>query len=516
MNKRLIELFDIIRSLNPDRVQSIESELLELAKCEPPSVFEDAIRFVNQIIASYKHSPIKQAQQQLFTQYFNLVEKHERIKLISGDEERSAKNRIETTQAFALVPQQDYDSLEWFQRLASIQISSPLSAAIDAAQRRNILQNTVFETLFRFIQTLDRQRAFQWQLSLCCSKDELIDPDIARDLLRAWQVESELPKNVLRQVLDWSNNEQQHRHWPKIIQEADRLLRRHSLTAWKHKMPLGSAHMETLKGMTPFKDEVSLLSWVHQSLNALGDSVDHFIRLAEKHHRVCPDKWRRFLLHRELEMVYELIDPFLLLSDLLFNSPDAASTLAYAIFAIHPERKEQWQEELAVNCKRIIRQAFLKDLKQGRKPLATISRFCLGDKEFTTEIHQQLDGVTEDFSSLEQREHIEGRLAIIYSSYLFQIMLQKEVIRRYHRMMQLLHHDNLQRLFGPSSSFARIEKQLGTTLLELSTIASESRKYLHIRQRLEKENEEIIAAELAFIKHIRKLRSQRIRGLLAL
>ena len=75
--------------------------------------------------------------------------------------------------------------------------------------------------------------------------------------------------------------------------------------------------------------------------------------------------------------------------------------------------------------------------------------------------------------------------------------------------MRMIHEDSLNRLLRKE----QLEElqPYRDVLLDLSIIASESRKYLNIRQALEKRLDEIIAGEHEFLENVRQIRSKYIR-----
>ncbi len=521
---RLWQLLERFRALNPLTASMVEDEVFALAGELGPAQFPRLVRFVEDVLAHYLDSPVKREEREVLREYYYFLDRLA-VKLIGPGDATPAAVAVPGAPAppppppvVALVPESLFTSLQWC-TLTSIQdVPIDVERAVDAAKRRNFLVDSVLEPLFRLLLLVDRERAFAWQLELCSRRDRPIDPDVARDLLRAWDREPTLPDAVLHRVLAWSEDVKTFRHWPAVTQEADRLLHRHSLLRLVAAAPLRTGLGQRLRRLAPFDQPDKLRLWLAAAVQQMGRSVEFFCDQAERltgeagGSGVGGQEWRRAALFQELVWLEQMVPPLLLLSDLMLLAPTGAYDFAMAVFGFTHEAKRGWEDVLTNQCRRAIRRAFVADLKYGRPVTETIRRLCFGDQAFEREMHQELDVLKETFDSVGQREIVVDKLAVIYASYREAGLLATELGRRYRRLMRVLHEDNLRRVLGPEQM--RELPRLGHVLVDLATIAADSRRYLSMRRALDKQIAEIVAADLDYTQTIRSLRATYIRRLL--
>jgi hypothetical protein len=219
-------------------------------------------------------------------------------------------------------------------------------------------------------------------------------------------------------------------------------------------------------------------------------------------------------MFREIVWLHQMMTPLLVLSDLLLRAPTGSYQFALAVFGFTDDSRLTWKQHLAVHSEKVVRRVFVNDLKNGRKPLASIKMLSFGDDSLVDELRGELDLFTEDFDSVRQRGIVVGRLAAVYASYKEDMLLTTEVGRRYRRLMRVLHEDNLRRLLD-DTQMAEVQS-MGDVLLMLATLAASSRKYINARRSTINNTAELIAAEMDFILEIRAKRAGVIQQLLGL
>ncbi|MFT5128478.1 MAG: hypothetical protein ACI8W8_002089, partial [Rhodothermales bacterium] len=374
----------------------------------------------------------------------------------------------------------------------------------------------VFETLFLWMQRIDRERAIAWELSLCKDDGPANDPDICRDLLRAWETVDVLPQDVLRQVCEWSNSPRLCRQWPAVVEEADKLLRQHVLQSWFEKIEPIAQETRSLARLAPFRVDRRMRRWYNACIDSFGDRISFFVRqarLLSEDNQVAAER-RQDILMRELHGIAHLTTPLLLVSDLILATPTGAVDFAMAIFGFSEISRQRWERSLEDKAKQVVRRAFVLEMKNKHSPEATIRRLSFDNEELCENTLAELDLCTGEFDSLAQREVVVNRLSGTYASFRHDSLLATELGRRFRRIMRVLHEDNLHRVLREDQ---RPELEgLRATLLEVAIVTSESRRYLGLRRALEKTTDEIISAEAQYLESMRALRTRRIQQILGL
>lgn len=512
-HQKLLKLFDVFGLLNPDHVQMVEHELFALARQLGPESFPEIADKAREVLRCYLDSPLKSNERDLLREYYYFVNQASRRLLAEG--ELAELPPPVPNQSLALLPAAAYSPFQWLQVTSKAGLPDPLTRAVDAVQRRHQVVDSVLETLFSVLLELDREQAFAWQLDLTGSADQPVDPDLARDLLRAWQREDDVPVEALQRALRWSEDEQSFRHWPAVTLEADALLNAHWLRRWMAAGEPRTSAERVLRYQQPFRNSDHLLRWLKGAIEQMGMSIDFFSSQAEaltRDHPPAEDDWRRAALFRELVMLHRLLPLMLVQTDLILNSPNGAFEFAQAIFGFTNEHRRSWQAALIRQSQKAVRRFFLNDLKLKRKPLGTIRRLCFGDEALEVRIVAELDLISGEFDSVKQLDLVAEQLCGMYASYREGPLMAQEIGRRYRRTMGVLHEDNLRRLLSPEqlAELAGFQE----VLLDLATIAAESRRFLSQRRALERTVEELMAIELEYLQRIRAVRARYLRAAL--
>lgn len=511
----LLEVFD---SLNPEMVALVEPALFAAGRRFGPDDFATVTRKAEEILASYLASPVKRAETAMLHEYYYFVDRVAKRMLTESTLTRPA-GAPANPGCLALVPEHFYSSLQWCRVAASPEIPLDVRRAVDAAQRRNLLVDSVLEPLFRLQLRLDAEQAFAWQLALGQRPDRPPDPDVARDLLRAWCGQPELPGPVLARAMLWSEDQKSFRHWPAVTQEADRLLRQQGLARHFQRSPPRSALAARLHLLAPYDHAERLRAWLRRAIQQLGDCVAFFARVSDAVNRADPgaaatQAWRQAALFRELVWLQQILPLLLLLADLLLASPNGAYEFAMAVFGFTREERAAFHERLYRECRQVVHRRFLDDLRRQRPVTETIKALCFGDEDYERLVLGELDFALKEFDSYRQRDLVVDKLAVMYASYRENEALAKELARRYRRLMRVLHEDHLRRVLSPEQ-FAQT-RDLGPVLLDLATIAAGSRRFLEMRRAVDRSIEEIIAADMDFTATIRGLRARQVHQLFGL
>lgn len=517
LKDKITGFFETFRTLNPELVGMIENELYQIGPELGTDYFADAVAFGEELVGFYTESPVKRAEGEVLGEYYFFLDRASKQLQAAGDLPRENGSGHGSATTMALVPKEFYDASKWYTLTAKASVPRDIVHAVDALRRRNELVSSVIEPYFKFLLLLDRDKAFAWQLELCADQEKPIDPDVARDLIRVWRAETELPATAIECVEAWSSDVRALRHWPAVVEAADSLLRKQALLKWLAGQSGQTQQMRRLKFLAPFDDQDRLLRWLKQIIAGMGVSVNFFIQESEKNTGKdgthADAEWRQNALFRELVWLEQMLTPMILLGDLILSAPDGAFDFAMSVFGFTQEYKKSWEGILEKQCREAIRRCFLTDLKRSRTPVETIKRLCFDDADFEQEILAELDIVTEDFDSMGQRAIAVEKLTAIYSSYREQPLLNTEIGRRYRRLMRVLHEDSLRR-FLTAEQLQTVMNGMRGILLDLSMIASESRKFLSIRRSLDLTTEEILAAEMDYVQSVRVLRASYIHRLM--
>ena len=166
---------------------------------------------------------------------------------------------------------------------------------------------------------------------------------------------------------------------------------------------------------------------------------------------------------------------------------------------------------MRISAEKIIRRAFMQDLKAGRTPEETIRKYTFGDDIAFNNLSNELDLVSRQFDSIRQREKVVASLAIFYAGYRREAMLGVEVARRYRRLARILHDDFLGRFLDNN----RLDELRSNGFLrELYTMAALVKRFLDHRRALQMSVEEMVASEIEFSAEVRERRLRIIRQLI--
>ena len=514
MNADFHRFQEAFKSLNAEILGACEDDLFAYADAHGPALFDDARVFADSLLQRFLDSGVKQAEHAVLGEYFNFLEVAKQRLLVEGNFPDTPPAPEGSSPSLALVPASQYSSLQWAVMNSQPEMHEDLMRAVDATRNRNTLVLTVFETLFLWMQRIDLSRALEWQASLCEDDGPAHDPDICRDLLRAWRTVDDLPLPILARVCEWSKSPRLYRQWPAVVEEADRVLRQHALRSWFAEFAAQTSETRALKNLTPFRADRRMRRWYNNCIDSFGDRIAFFVRQASllTADSAASAQRRQDVLLGELRGIAHLTAPLLLVSDLILDSPTGAVDFAFAIFGFSEVSRERWERVLEEKSRRIVRRSFLIDLRNSRPPDGTIKRLSLDNEEMCQLCLGELDLYTGPYDSLQQRDIVVNRLASNYASVRHDQLMGSELGLRFRHTMRVLHEDNLNRILRQDQ---REElASLLPTLLELAIVATESRRFLALRRALEKSTDEILAAEERYLESMRALRTRRIERLL--
>ncbi len=512
--QRFRDLIERFRMLNPEQIELIEQELLTFAEQHAAKAFPILKEEADIVLQLYLDSPVKRAERGGIEKFYYFLNKVSKKMIDAGE---IPETQPENPASVALVPRHYYNTVQWLTVKSKADVPDGIATAIDASRRRNELIDSVLEPLFRVMLKFDFKGAIKWQLAQAGDHDAPCDPDVARDLIRAWTTEIErLPDEAVRKVIEWADDEMVFRHWPAVTAQADAFLRRLCLLHWYKSDASRKPSLAKLRARHPFMDNEKLLRWLKAGVTKLGESIDFFCEQSET---IASDElaeddrtWRQDAMFRELVWLSEVIRPLLLLSDLLLAKPSGSLTFSMAVFGFTTEFKQRWNARLIEQCRKAVRRCFIRDMVNKRKPHHTIHKLSFGDDVFEQNLLSELDIVSETFKTLEQREIVVERLAHSYASYRAEPLMAQEFGLRYRRMMRVLHEDQLRRVLR-EEQFKEVQ-EFADILIDLSTIASLSRRFISDRRALDRSTEEIVAADADYQKEIRSLRARHIRQML--
>ncbi len=516
---RLHAEIDELFNLNPDRADMRREHMLALAEQCPPECFEEFSRRARKLVDSYLEAPWKAAGRGVLGQYFEAV-RHGAQRLIDRGELAGTALSSETDEGGdrprqALQPLRDAGSRERGRILHEARIPTTLNAAVDAYRNRASRVSSVLEVMFCILLRIDRDAAFDWHLALVDQCRDNLDPELMRDLLRAWRTALPLPKNVREQVLSWSTNPEFLREWPAVVRQADALLQRTALGLLGTSPAPSNSHLRLLHALAR-EDRASraeLRRWLDVAIQSLGETIDFFVRTAD----LTPERdsdaadgrpdWSRPAVIRELESIEALYPSLLLLADIVLRTPDGAANFAYALFGFTEGGWHRWRAGLEAHAREVVTNLFLRNLREHRSAVPAIERLTFGNENLLLKLKGHLDLMSGQFLSIADRDAAAGELAPYYASFREQEFLAREVTRRYRRLMRVLHGDNLNRIVGDQAErFAE-----SAALRELSSLAAEARAYLSHRRDLHAPLNDTLAAEADFMHMIRRQRAAAIR-----
>ncbi|MCJ8328909.1 MAG: hypothetical protein HRT89_19790 [Lentisphaeria bacterium] len=505
MKESIDKIFDDFKSLNPLLLEEIKPALNKLAKDCPEDQHDYIFDQASQLIEYYLKSPIKLSEKNTLSNYYKQLETTSKKMISAG----KVNVLDQADQSSSLIPANYFAAHDWIKLQIESNLSANIITAVDAIRERHNSVDSVLESLFIFLLKLNEDKALAWQLALC---DEAVDPDISRDLMRCWRTfysGSVMPAASVEILARWSEDELIYRHWPTVSKEADQLIRLQSLMQLYH----SSAKFRLtgkLRSLYPFTNNEDLLDWYIEAIHQLGESVDFFSNaVLELQSNETVDERRQNAIFMELKWISQITPLLMNMSDMLLNRPDGALTFAMSIFGFSPSYKEKWFDILVHYSSIAVRKCFLRDLRYNRSTMETIKVLSFGDEHIQKRIHEEIDLLHEQFDSIKQREIAVNILAHVYADYRKDGLIAQEIARRYRRLMRVLHEDLLNQVL--SKEHLKELEPMRETLLDFSVIASESRKYLGSRRALEKSTEELMATEMDYTQHVRKMRSRYFR-----
>jgi len=507
----LLKEIENLYSLNPDLELRKFYSIYEVAKCVDSSHFEEFSHHAECLIANYLSSSYKFAERTILGDYFTILQDNTKRLVARGDLPKHVDDRIQESSSVALAPSNLYSQYEWCTLIAKSDIPMPVINAVDACQKRNRLLNSVVEIILRVLLEIDEKLGLRWQLDYLRKNEDCLDHDILRDMLSAWLTVDILPREALAYVEKWSGDDNLQRQWPSVVCKANRVLRKHALRSWLAKNSVNTgvlAHLALLIKKEMIGDK-KLLRWLESSMIKIADAIEFFIALSTTKEK--QQDWQQAALLREIRTISELFEPIMLLSDLILAMPSGAFSLAMTIFGLTGSGKVLWQERLEKQARKAVLRMFLNQLRLHKTPVEVIKRLSFGDEEFYNRLISKLDILSHNFDSLDVRNWVADKLAVYYASYREPQLIAMELSKRYRNLMRVVHEDNLRRLITEEQFKEVCEYKF---FQEISTIASEARKFLNKRKSTKSSLEQLLAVEMDYISSANNRRLAIIHRLL--
>jgi len=498
-----------LEDLNPDLSGVALRQLDELAKACDPADFGVVAEEVRKLVDIYLDTPTIRVGKGILKEYFTALERTATRLLeageISAPVTTAEKSSQSFSQALVLYSAFDYGALDRCKILNRAEIPETLSNAADAFRRRIEVVDTVFGIGFRVLWQMDCSRFQDWAVEYLKENEGTLSPEVIRDLLWVLRNEKSLQGSMLEWVLRWCGDEALLEHWPLVVRYADRLADRLYLRQWQTNAITprnGSlAHLKLLVKNERVDDD-RLLSWLENTLLNFGESIERFISL-DREIAAEEEDWLHQALISELRSLEATYQPIIVLADHILAEPDGAAKLAMAFLGVVGKGLREWENAMREFSEKVIRRAFLVDLKMGRTPVETIRAYTFGDQAAFALICNELDLVSQQFDSIAQREVVVRKLSIFYASYRRAPLLGQEVARRYRHLARILHEDFLRNHLS-AEEMAEFEKN--GFLQELYTMGSRAKRFLDHRRALEMSVEEMVASQIEFIAETRARR----------
>jgi hypothetical protein len=520
--QELLGLLDRLTDLNPEQSYEERRHLLELADHVGDCGFEPVAGRVRRLIELYLASPVKRLGRDIMTEYFQELARGAKLLAEAGEiaPQKQIPEAASHSLSTALIPRTNdvFSCLDRCKLLNRCSIPQPLTKAADAYRRRLEVVSTVLEIGFQVLWRVSPEHCQQWLLAYLDEHDGNLDPDILRDMLSVALGKPQVNRQLLAWAERWGADESLWEYWPYLLSYADRLLCRQALQRWRRGVkPRGhlQAHLLLLTEKLGFSDD-SLLEWETEALEEIGDGVQRFMSLSAetlegKNLSKEDEAWRQAALFSELHRLEALFRPVLLSADQVLRLPDGATKLAMAFLGLTGAGLENWEERVQKMSERLIKMAFLRDLKEHRSPVETIRRMTFGDSQAFNAICAELDLLTEQFDSLQQRDKVVKVLAIYYASYRRADILSSEVSRRYRNLRRVLHEDYWLNILDKPQHDALTASGM---LKDLNSLAAAARQFLDRRRSQEATLEEMLASEMEFTRFVRQKRLKIIHSLL--
>ncbi len=509
-----------LRLLNPDLSETELNEIYRLAGEAGGKHVAQVCHLTEELIERYLESPQKTMAAMVLEEFFDYIQASARLLVAEGEIRQPnppETDREEEPPSMALVLRTGFSSLDSCRVLNRARVPRELVKAVDACRRRNELVGSVIEYSLKTAQLMDLEAAGQWQLDYLRRHRKELDPDIVRDFLNAWLGRESSRPEMLAWAEEWSADEDLLEQWPEVIRKADRLLFLHALKAWQRSFPARNsslAHLSLLIRRKKLGDD-PVLTWLNAALIDIGESVRTFMgldRTRTGQNENGEKQWRSAAMLKEITRIESLFTPLMLAANLILSVPNGAYRFAVAFFGLVGKGREEWEQRLLQLAETAVRRMFLRGLKERRKPIEIIRKLTFGDETALARLRGELDWTTESFDSLEQREKVTRHLAFFYASYREPKLLAAEVAQRYRNLMRLMHEDNLRRVLLPEHFEILREADI---IRDLSAVAGDARRFLGRRRALETDLEEMVAAEMDFVRGIRRLRLRIVHQLLS-
>ena len=504
--QRLDQYFDALSDLNPHAVEPERHAMIALAGALDAGSFDYFGDRTQQLIKAYLASPVKTSQNEILDAYFALLSQAGR---------QLAPPRPPGRREEALARHAPALGDHWYRALEQAGLEPETQRAVDAARHRNERTPSVVAIALDLLHAIDQDEAFDWEVGYLEATRGDLDMDIIRDVVRAWHQASALPPAALDWLTRLGLDETISREWPWLASLIDRALRRHALRAWRQAREAvhrNLVHLRLIADRDPVPD-ADLVRWLDAAVTDLGDHIQSFMATAVQVRRVKGEKPLALegRLVAQLTALGKLFPLLLTSADLLLREPGGAYWFALGLLGISKSSLRRWRESLEQQAARVIYQLFLQDLRNDRSPLGTIRRFCLGDSRLCTALECQLDLLTKQFDSVEQRDIVVEELATIYGSSREEELVSRETTKRYRRLMQMLHEDSLRALVPEG---VRRQLMAGDVIPHLTTLAAGARRFLAAWRNAKTSVADTIEAEAVFVRQVRQARVAAIRQLL--
>ncbi|MCH2174832.1 MAG: hypothetical protein MK193_03800 [Lentisphaeria bacterium] len=503
MNDRLQHIFEAFDTLNPDIAVQVQKPYLEICCDAQKEESAEIFIYIEKVLHDFLNSEVKVAEKAILSEFNYFVDQ------ATKSLENEIKPIAYSTES-SIVPNNFYSNSNWFRLLNRGSFPVTLLNAIEATQRRNEEISSIFETLFRGALKLNPDQANSILLNFLSEHE---DADLIRDLIRAWEAEDHVSSVAIEQALTWSSDKALYRHWPTISKSSNRFLMKVALKKYFKQKDVRLQAEFSLQRQAPFHRTDRLVRWFRNTINQLGDNTKHYLLTVEKLLSTEDPIEKERLQNeafRELNWLVEVFPLIILLSDLFLKQPEGTWHLAMATFGFSSDYLQEWRMILHQKCEDTIRRTFIFEHIKKKKPQETIHMLSFGDVDFERNVNAELDYVTKNFDSLNQRDKIVTMLAYNYASYREDSLRSHEIGRRYRNYMQMLHPDKLQQIFT-QKQLEQIQQK--DSLQDFTDLITASRKYLSIHRSLQKDIEDLAASDLEYMDDVQQIRTKYLRRL---
>ncbi len=501
----LMERMSALENMNPDLTQTAMRHLMELAEAVGEEFFDTAAAQARKLAGLYLHSDIKTVGNNIMKEYFSLLEKGAAMLREAGEIKQIAQGGAKNAFSTALVPYEKTDALDFCKVINRTEVPKPLIKAADAFRRRNEVVDTVFAIAMKILWKISPAKTIEWTVNLYDEHDGNLDPDIVRDTLStALSSGCHLSGKFIDWTVVFASNQNLLEYWPNVVHYADRVICNNMLEDWFQRNTPRSTLLAQLRLYVASRrlDDDTVLDWNRRALEEIGNCVQRFMSLDKSD---IEPTWKSSALVSELKRIADIYIPAMITVDHILDLPDGTDQLAMAFMGLAGKSREKWEESLEQYAFRAVKLSFLLDMKAGRKPVDTIKRLTFNDQPSFNAAMAELDLGTQNFESIKQRDKVCSLLAVFYASFRRSQILGYEISKRYRNLMRLIHDDFLCQHLD-NRQMDDIRKL--NILPEISSIASEARKYLGKRRANENSLEEVLAAKISFERFVRQKRAE--------